>query len=447
MREKVTISYRGAHYQIGRGRHFYGIWTAGQPTSQPVAWWPETAAGWSGAWSRFTAMEPPGSIVHAGQRSAPAPGASRAVIIAVALLGAGILAGLIGLFPGYVGGQSLASQAYQLVPHLIYLAAWAASAVLIVRGGSRLQAGALLAAGVSVVTFGLFLADLGQVIAGASAGAGLVLTLVGWLGCAAGSVTAFRLAAVGKPARPLSHELGHIAMVVIAGLGAAFAFAPSWDSYVLRLGATGATYTVTEGNAFASPGAVIAGNVIVMAGLVAVVAAAALWRPVRHGALLLAGATIPLAAQAISALVLQLGQGASPAQFGFSPEQAAQAGLTISSGFTAVFWVYCVFVVALAASCAWMFLTPDPGPAQPQQAYPWNAAPGAPSAGTAVAGPVASGPVMAGPVASGSVVAGTVLAPTPVASDDRRDEDDEDDDDDDWDDDKDDGDAEHQQDS
>lgn len=424
MPEKVTISYRGAHYQIGRGKHFYGIWTAGEPAAHPVAWWPETAEGWSGAWSRFTAMEPPGSVVRVGQRTDPAPAAGRAVIIAAALLGAGVLAGLIGLFPAYVGGTSLAGQAYELVPHLIYLAAWAASAALVLRGRGRLQAGALLGMGVSVLTFGLFLTDLGQVIAGQSAGAGLVLTLVGWLGCAAGSVMAFRLAAVGRPARPARRELGHVAMVVIAGIGAACAFAPSWDSYVLRLGATGATYSVTEGNAFAFPGAVIAGNVIVMVGLVAVVAVAALWRPVRHGALLLAGATIALAAQAISALVLQLGQGATAAQFGFTPQQAGQAGLTISSGFTPVFWVYCVFVVALAASCAWMFLTPDAGTAPPQAAYPWNAAPGAPSAGTAPASPALSGPVVNGPV-----VTGTLLAPTQQASDDADAEDDDDHDD------------------
>jgi hypothetical protein len=434
--EKVTISYRGAHYQIGRGKHFYGIWTAGEPAAQPVAWWPETAEGWSGAWSRFTAMEPPGSVVRVGQRTDPPPAASRAVIIAAALLGAGVLAGLIGLFPAYVGGTSLAGQAYELVPHVIYLAAWAASAAGILRGRGRLQAGALLGVGVSVLTFGLFLADLGQVIAGQSAGAGLVLTLLGWLGCAAGSVMAFRLAAVGRPARPLRRELGHVAMVVIAGFGAACAFAPSWDSYVLRLGATGATYSVTEGNAFAFPGAVIAGNVIVMVGLVAVVAVAALWRPIRHGAALLAGATIALAAQAISALVLQLGQGATAAQFGFTPQQAGQAGLTISSGFTPVFWVYCVFVVALAASCAWMFLTPDPPATPPQAAHPWNAAPGATSSGTASAGPALSGPVVNGPVVDGPVVDGPVatgalLAPAQQASDDADDEDWEDDEDDD----------------
>jgi hypothetical protein len=84
-----------------------------------------------------------------------------------------------------------------------------------------------------------------------------------------------------------------------------------------------------------------------------------LWRPVGHGAALLAGAIIPMAAQAISALVL-LAQPAAPAQFGISPAHAARLGLTISSGLTAVFWIYCAFVVALAVIWVRMLLTPRP---------------------------------------------------------------------------------------
>ena len=44
-----------------------------------------------------------------------------------------------------------------------------------------------------MVTFGLFLADVGTAIAGRgnAAGVGLALSLIGWLACAAGSVVAF----------------------------------------------------------------------------------------------------------------------------------------------------------------------------------------------------------------------------------------------------------------
>jgi chromate transport protein ChrA len=123
---------------------------------------------------------------------------------------------------------------------------------------------------------------------------------------------------------------------------------------------------------------VIAGNLAVMVALVVVAAAAALWQPARLGAALLAGALIPMVAQVITALI-QLGQGVSPAQFGISPGRAAQAGLTITSGLTAAFWIYLVLVIALAGICAWMLVPARPrrqnevNPATAPAAVPWQA--------------------------------------------------------------------------
>jgi hypothetical protein len=236
--------------------------------------------------------------------------------------------------------------------------------------------GALLGTGVSAVTFGMFFSDLGEVISGAPGGAGLVLSLLGWLACAAGSVLALtargprpRTAATGtgRPARPRAAEAGPLTLLVLAALGTAAAFAPSWDSYTLTQAATGAAQTVTAGNAFANPGPVIVGNVAVMVALVAAAVAAALWRPVRNGAVLLAGAVVPMIAQAISALV-QVSEPTSPALFNISQAQASAAGLTINAGVTPVFWVYCVFVISLIVSCAWALTTP-PRPAMPGPAW------------------------------------------------------------------------------
>jgi hypothetical protein len=400
VREDVTISYRGASYEIGRGQGFYGIWLAGAPRSQPLERWPGTPEGWYGAWSRFAGIEAPGTItpvgpgaapvglgtVSAGQGTVPAgsgavpvgPGAVPAspgtaasgagrnarAVIAAALLGVGVACGIAGLFPGYLAGASLAGQPAELVPHAIYLAGWSASAVLILLGGIRLQAGALLGMGLSIVTFGLFLADAGTVIAGGAhlAGAGLVLGLIGWLACAAGSVTAFGRRLAGRPAKPYGDEIGSVLALALAALGAAIAFAPSWDSYILRTSA-GLAQSLTAGNAFANPAAVIAGDVAVMVALVAVALVAAVWRPALLGAALLAGAIIPMAAQAVSALV-QLGEGTSPALFGIPPAQAAQAGLTISSGVTPAFWIYCAFVGALVVLCARMLIPARPAALQ-----------------------------------------------------------------------------------
>jgi len=283
------------------------------------------------------------------------------------MLGAGVILGVAGLFPAYVSGVSLVQRTDQVLLHAIYLGVWTLGAVLILLGGARLRIGALLSLGLSAVTFGLFFADAGLAITGtgASGGAGLVLALLGWLACAAGSVLAFLVRPPGRPgpagslARPSGAALGPFVMVILAGLGVAAAFAPAWDSFTLRT-AAGQVQSLTVGDAFSStnPGLVITGDVLVMIALAAAVVVAAFWRPVRHGGVLLAGAVLPMAAQAISALV-QAGEPASPAQFGISDAQATRLGLTISSGVTPAFWIYCGFLVVLLVSCAWMLFTPN----------------------------------------------------------------------------------------
>jgi hypothetical protein len=419
--DNVTITYRGATYEIGRGSGFYGVWTVGGPRSRPLERWPETPEGWTAAWTRFATIEAPDTIVPVGRNTPPVgsgpvreggePGpfgddavrtpagaalsgkASR--IMAAALLGAGVILGIAGLFPAYIGRASLAQQPDQVIPHAIYLAAWTASAVLILLGGARLRLGALLSLGLTAVTFGLFLADAGTAISAAGnagGGAGLVLSLIGWVACAAGTVVAFlpglgsgSRAAAARPdaiAPPRGSAAGPMVLVILAGLGAAAAFAPSWDSFTLRT-AAGQVQTLTAGNAFSNPALVITGDVVVMIAFAAAVIAAALWRPARHGAVLLAGATIPMAAQAISALV-QVGEAHGPTQFGVPPATARQLGLTISAGLTPAFWIYFGFLIALIVSCAWMLFTPQPVPATPAGAMPAAATPDA--AGTDAAG-------------------------------------------------------------
>ncbi len=384
MLDNVTIAYRGATYEIGRGRDYFGIWTLDGPRSQPMEAWPETQEGWSAAWTRFSALEVPETITPAAQeRAQGGPLAQRlgatagagGGLTAALLLGVGTALGVFGLFPTYLNGASLASSPDNLTAHVIYLAVWAASAVLIALGGARLRIGALLATGLSLVTFGLFLSDAGTPLSGGAhlAGAGLVLSLLGWLACAAGSAMAFWLArtsggeagpgpaAAGRlipVGRLRSSGVGPAVLLILAGLGAAAAFAPAWDSFTLQT-ASGQSQTLTAGDAFAEPGWVIAGSVAVMVALAALVILSAFWRPARYGAVLLAGAIIPMAAQGISAII-QIGEPISPTQFGFSASQASQLGLTVSAGLTPAFWIYAVFVVVLVVSCAWMLFTPQP---------------------------------------------------------------------------------------
>ncbi len=419
MRDDVTIAYRGASYEIGRGPGFYGIWARSEARSQPLEWWPETPEGWYAAWARFVAVEVPSTIAtvapSTGQTQpvrqpetqleyfgAAAPqatpqspaepatengesvdarveptgqpsvvtsqlpqssaGSRGAAVAAVALLAIGIACGIVGLFPTYLSSTSLAQEPAELVPHVIYLATWSIGGLLILVGRNRLRIGALLATGTSVVTFGFFFADLGTPIASGAhlMGPGLVVSLVGWLFCFAGSMVALAKGPqgdlLGKPTGP---ELAPFVALTLAALGAAAAFAPSWDSYVLQTSA-GATDTITAGNIFSNPAAVIAGNVAVMVALVAVVVIAALWRPIVHGAILLTGAIVPMVAQAVSA-VIQIGQPTPPSTFGISSSAAAQSGLTITSGLALAFWIYCVFVVALMLMAASAVLAQRPG--------------------------------------------------------------------------------------
>ena len=247
MPEKAIISHRGEKYEIGRGKRFYGIWAVGAPYDAPVDRWPETRDGWGQAWMRFAAIETPGTIAtvpqqRAGLRSvlrfgrgggktdpadpaatdaptdgvadAPTDGAAggvaerrrggTALLVGEGLLVLGIVLGLAGLFPDYFGGQSLLSQSDEVVPHLLYVIAWAASAGLIALSVSRprtARLGALFALGLSVVTFGLFLSDLGEVTSGAKLGSGLVVSLLGWLLCTVGA--AFALAASCRDRDPV----------------------------------------------------------------------------------------------------------------------------------------------------------------------------------------------------------------------------------------------------
>jgi hypothetical protein len=433
VRDNVTISYRGASYEIGRGPHFYGIWVVGAPQPQPVEWWPETPEGWSSAWARFTGIEAPGTIAAvrpaatgttrawpppgpqgfppggpAGQpamtpamgptpvghpaalaaqpgaypaqpggypnepgpypaaqgsyAAQPAAGARAGLpaMVAAGLIAIGVVLGIASLFPHYSFGASLASEAPNLWPHVIYLAAWAGGALLIGLGGARLRMGALLAAGVSIVTFGLFVADAGQAISGGSGawGTGLVLGLIGWLVCAIGSGLAVRLWQGSGAGRPQAFAARHIVTVVaaLAALGTAITFAPSWDGYTLTIPNLGSSYT-TAGNAFSNPGWVITGDVLAMIAVVLAVVVAVLWRPIREGAWLLAGAIIVMFAQAISALI-QVGEPTSPLQFGVTPARAARLGLTITNSLTPAFWLFCAFVLVLMVGCGWLLLSP-----------------------------------------------------------------------------------------
>ena len=250
--DTVTITYRGAKYEIGRGRDFYGIWMTGAPRTQPLDRWPETPEGWSAAWTRFASIEAPGTISPVGRRVGPVLSGRAASFTAAALLGVGVVLGVAGLFPAYLGGSGLAQQPDQVIPHAIYLAVWTASAVLILLGGARLRFGALLSLGLSAVTFGLFFADARHGhrrdeecpaardwCSPSSAGLPALRDpwSRSWSARPAPRPDSRSLGTAGSLARPRGSALGPLVLLVLAGLGAAAAFAPAWDTFTLRTAA------------------------------------------------------------------------------------------------------------------------------------------------------------------------------------------------------------------
>jgi hypothetical protein len=202
---------------------------------------------------------------------------------------------------------------------------------------------------------------------GEGAGAGLYLSLAGWLACSAASVTA--LFALGSPT-PRGKPAAWGRPLVVAGgigaLGAAVAFALPWDSYTVTTAATRASQTTTAGNIFANPGAIIAGNVVTMALIVGVVVMAIAWRPAVVGVTILTGALVPLAAQVFATLA----QPVPPlSDFGVSSSEALAGQISVAGSYTGWFYLYCAFAAALVVLAGWiasntsgrMAASPTPG--------------------------------------------------------------------------------------
>lgn len=357
----MVISYQGARFRLGRSQTFFAIWPDGTPLEQPLEQWPATPDGWSAAWMRFNELETPGTIVQAqpsasawgGRTGAPALTGFK-VTNSSALLVIGVVFGAVGLFPSYWTGMSLISTAGELVPHLLYLIAWAVAAIGVLAGGSRARAGALLGLGTSAATLGLFVTDIGQTGGSISVGPGLILACIGWVACTAGVLLALRGTWNRREllgVRPSASVLAATALLGGVAIGAAVTYALSWNTLTFAT-AEGGLQTLAQGNIASQSGLEIFGSVLVMAAIILVAVISGLWRHARVGAALLAGLSIPLVAQAISAVIETHDQ---TAQYASSLKSGGDT--FISYGLTPSFWLFCLFGVALVVSCAWMLFS------------------------------------------------------------------------------------------
>jgi serine/threonine protein kinase len=281
----------------------------------------------------------PGSMVTSHR-----PTVTSGPALATALLGLGVILGLAGLFPRYWADLTLVSQPRDLIRPLFYIVVWAAATIGVLRGGTVARSAALLGTGLGAVVFGFFLTDLGYVISGQiKPGPGFVLSALGWVACMAGSVCALtvRVTPPGGSPQAAVTPLGLVA--VLAAIGTAITFLPSWTTVTWVQ--HGISHTTAVKSNFAVGGTVAAGTVAVIVALVAIAIVAALRRPVRDGAVMLAGAVVPMIAEAISNLALD------------SERARREASGIVRVGETHDFWICCLLLIALVASCAGMLVT------------------------------------------------------------------------------------------
>jgi MFS family permease len=349
--EPGPVAYRGP-YSLVRGSDFYGVWQPGSPQDQLIERFPLTTHGWFDARRRVEALD----RLADGPDSSPimSPRANRTALLSAAVVLGGVVLGVAGLFPSYLGGISLNSQVDQLLQHMAYLLGWSLVAALLLVERRFARGAAGLGVGVSLITFGFFLTDVltASVGHGEGPGAGLYLSLAGWLICASGSVVAlFALSSPTPRGRPAAWRHPLVVAGGVAALGAAVAFALPWDSYTVTSATTGSSQTEALGNIFANPGAIIAGNVVTMVLIVGVLVVAIAWRPAVVGVTILTGALVPLAAQVFATLAQPL---PPLSEFGVTAAQAVEGQVSVAASYTGWFYLYCAFAAALVVLAGWI---------------------------------------------------------------------------------------------
>ena len=350
VQDETMINQESGRYALVRVPQGYEVVDTGGLDAPVVARFPLSAQGWFAARREVERLERP-TAPPSSARVLISP-VTHTMVVCVAMILVGVLAGAVGLFPTYLDGSSLASQASQLLPHTVYLVGWATAAVLLLRG-RQMRLIAVAAVGLSAMSFGFFVTDVGSAASSVvhSAGAGLYLSLVGWTICSGASVAALVHTHSGLSKDSLSCRQRLFLPGVVVLIGMIVTFALPWDSYHLVATATAQSESFTAGNAFSNPGAVIIGELITMVAMFVVLALAFAWRPMVTGTALLIGALVPLIGQLFSALMQPA---PSLVDFGVSQATAIQDQVHLSAGYTPWFYLYCSGIGLLVVAGGWM---------------------------------------------------------------------------------------------
>ena len=322
--------------------------------------------------------------------AASGPPRDRVAAIAVGALALAAVLHVVELFPAQGGGvPSQAHTVSLVVMQAILAAGWLAAAACTAVARLR-PAGVAVAAGLAASELGFVVANVGQVAAGTSLGAGSYLAALAWVAGLAGVLVGLR-ASRGSLGRPVFRSappgmLAPLTAVVSIVLGVALL--PAWDRYLLDLRVTGRVLTLDLGSAFShtTPTSVLVGDLIAAAAFAVVPLVAVLWRPGRLGALCSAGVLVAATAQLCSAV-----SGfsvSSPTALGVPATQVRALGVVVgNSALTAWFDVEVLAALALAVLLVARWWTPEHTPAGAGWAWPVSSGVAAGGPGWAPAGP------------------------------------------------------------
>jgi hypothetical protein len=288
------------------------------------------------------------------------------------LIVAGIVLGLVYAFLTYRLPADGAQQFSYLLQTALSTGVEVASAALVVAGSwpaaasvrqdsrsRRRVCGGLLGASMGTLRVLGSLTLLGWVLGEHLRIVDLPLSVTSSLTVAAGSVLSLvrkgGLASVGRPGRPRRADALPLVLLAITVAGALATWVPAWIQYTFT-GSTG-PHSEELGYAFDAPWEEIAVTVGQMIVIVAMAAAAALWRPARFGAVLLTGAVLFLADEAIQGIG-EVIEAPSRASFGIP----AAARMTVSVAGTPWMWAFCGFTAALIVVYEWLFIRGRPRP-------------------------------------------------------------------------------------
>lgn len=300
-------------------------------------------------------------------------------LIGGGLIAVGIVLELVYMFNGNGPYWNGAQELSYLLRNALDTGALAVSAVLVVAGSwptaapawpdsrsRRRVRGGLLGAGLCALYLVDSLVTIGYVATGLEHVVSPTLGLTWWLPVAVGSglslVRKGGLASTGRPGRPRRPDALPLALLAITVGGALVTWLPGWVRYTFTGSMGPHSEVLTSGLGapwvqFGGPWVEKAGSIGEATVIVAMAAAAVLWRPARFGAVFLAGAVLFLVTSGIEGIG-DVAEALPRAYFGIP----AAARMTISVAGTLWLWAFCGFTALLIVVYGWLFIRSRPRP-------------------------------------------------------------------------------------